>query len=150
MQELLETYGEGALSIVRGPGMTDGRASAFDLDDRFNLAVPSADTVKRRKAFWPLTTGLRLPAFEIIYSAVIEIAGPEAGEGGAVSLPGDQSKKLDRRGDLRKIVIRVSNLPGELGIKALESLDILRQVCQPGPLRSRPEGGRSPGKAAEN
>ena len=60
-----------------------------------------------------------------IYTALIQIADPGSSDASisAIRLPGDESMQLDRSKDLRKIVIRVSNLPGELGVSALERSD---------------------------
>ena len=60
-----------------------------------------------------------------IYTALVQIADPASSDSSisTISLPGDESMQLDRSKDLRKIVIRVSNLPGELGVAALKRSD---------------------------
>lgn len=67
-----------------------------------------------------------------IYTALIQIADPSSNDSAisAISLPGDENMQLDRSSDLRKIVIRISNLPGQLGIDALERSDNRSQFTE--------------------
>lgn len=57
-----------------------------------------------------------------IYTASIELAGAStsASAASATSLPGDEKMRIDRSRDLRRILIRVTNVPGELGVEALK------------------------------
>ena len=56
-----------------------------------------------------------------IYSASIELAELSAvgRRRRSVALPGDGKIQIDRSGDLRRILIRVTNIPGEQGVEVL-------------------------------
>lgn len=60
-----------------------------------------------------------------IYSASVELAELSASDRGrpAIALPGDRKLQIDRSGDLRRILIRVTNIPGEQGVEVLRQGD---------------------------